>query len=280
MTKDIFDSNLLGQKRAKFVSKWDKSDFLWTYMAKNVCDRVHDTLRDYDNALDIGTRKMYIPRAFKQKDKVKHWDTQEAFALDEPYTASIIAPITTIKPHSYDLLTSLLNLHNINNIQSELQIYNQLLKPGGLLIANLFGEENLKELRKALYQAEMEVLGGISPRISPNITLKDAGNLLFMAGFKLPVADKESLTINYKSPLKFLKDIQYMGESNSLINRLKTPKKPKAFIAALCHYLQEIAGGDDGSINISVEIITLTGWKSDGTMNPKTTPNAPFEWML
>lgn len=265
MTKAIFDTQLYQQKRKKSAPNWQKSDFLWIYMAKNIRERVYDTLRDYDNALDIGTRLQYVPKAFTKNDKVKYWDIIDDYSLAD---LGNIPP----RPNHYDLVTSLLNIHNINNIQSELKYYNQLLKSGGLMIANFFGEDNLIELRQALYKAETEVLGGISPRISPTITLNDAGNLLFMAGFKIPVADKETIIINYPTPLALLKDIQNMGESNILINRLKQPKKPKKFIANLLNQLQEIAGNNDGTLSITCEVITITGWKDDGTMNPKTNP--------
>ncbi|MFV0320900.1 MAG: methyltransferase domain-containing protein [Alphaproteobacteria bacterium] len=268
MAKAIFDTQLYQQKRKKSAPHWHKSDFLWTYMAKNIRERVYDTLRDYEYALDIGTRLQYVPNTFTDNEKVKHWDTLDDYSLADQE----LMQNPPLKNNHYDLVTSLLNIHNINNIQSEFKQYNQLLKSGGLMIANFFGEDNLIELRQALYKTETEVLGGISPRISPTITLNDAGNLLFMAGFKIPVADKETITISYSSPLAFLKDIQNMGESNMLINRLKQPKKPKEFIANLLNQLQEIAGNDDGTLSITCEVITITGWKDDGTMNPKTNP--------
>lgn len=41
------------------------------------------------------------------------------------------------------------------------------LKPDGLFIAAMFGGDTLQELRIAHAQAEQEVEGGISPRVSP-----------------------------------------------------------------------------------------------------------------
>ena len=37
----------------------------------------------------------------------------------------------------------------------------------------------------------MEIKGGITPRISPFVDIKDAGNLLIRTGFSLPVAEKD-----------------------------------------------------------------------------------------
>ena len=61
--------------------------------------------------------------------------------------------------------------------------------PDGLLLAAFFGGQTLSELRAAIGQSEIETRGGISPRVSPMIDIRDAGTLLQRSGFALPVAD-------------------------------------------------------------------------------------------
>ncbi|XP_050382015.1 putative methyltransferase At1g22800, mitochondrial isoform X2 [Argentina anserina] len=45
----------------------------------------------------------------------------------------------------------------------------------------------------------MEREGGISPRISPLAQVRDAGNLLTMAGFTLPGVDLDEYVVRYPS---------------------------------------------------------------------------------
>ncbi len=272
MQPPLFDENLWFKRRKKTLPHWDKVDFLWKYFAQNMSERIYDTLRSYDKALDVGTRKFYIPSLFTDKSKVAYWDTQESFDIGSPYSASIISHKPQFKAEYYDLITNLLNLHHVNNIQKTLQDYHKALTPGGVFIASFFGEDNCIELKQAFYQAEQDILKGASPRFTPAISIQDAGNLLFAAGFKLPVADKQTLILNYKNPLQLLKEIKNMGENNILLNRLKEPKKPKALFESFFDKIQTIAGQPDGSLNITCEVITVTGWKDDGSMDPKTNP--------
>jgi NADH dehydrogenase [ubiquinone] 1 alpha subcomplex assembly factor 5 len=69
------------------------------------------------------------------------------------------------------------------------------LNPNGVLIGNIFGEDTLQgkilqlfylELRIAFTLAESERSGGISPHISPFITIIELGNLLARSKFNLP----------------------------------------------------------------------------------------------
>ena len=88
-------------------------------------------------------------------------------------------------PASFDLVISLLNLHWVNDLPGALLQVRQALKPDGLFLAAMFGGETLKELRRAIADAEIENEGGLSPRISPFADVRDAGNLLQRAGFTL-----------------------------------------------------------------------------------------------
>ena len=95
----------------------------------------------------------------------------------------------------FDLVISNLSLHWLNDFPGTLSQVFRILKPDGLFLASFLGEQTLFELQQSFYQAEIEVEGGVSPRISPFIRLKDAGNLLVRAGFALPVADAEKIIV-------------------------------------------------------------------------------------
>src|SRR6185436_423434 len=99
---------------------------------------------------------------------------------------------------SFDLVTSILSLHAVNDLPGTLLQIRRVLKPDGLFIAAMFGGETLKELRVAFAAAEEATLGGISPRVSPFADVRDVGGLLQRAGFALPVTDVERTVIRYR----------------------------------------------------------------------------------
>ena len=90
------------------------------------------------------------------------------------------------------------------------------LRPDGLLLAAMLGGQTLIELRTALFEAELEQEGGVSPRVSPAIELGDAAALLQRAGYALPVADSETITATYPDALALMRDLRGMGETNAL----------------------------------------------------------------
>ncbi len=61
----------------------------------------------------------------------------------------------------------------------------------------LAGGATLTELRQSLAEAESEATGGLSPRVFPFADVRDMGGLLQRAGFALPVADSETVTVRY-----------------------------------------------------------------------------------
>ena len=71
----------------------------------------------------------------------------------------------------------------------------------GLFLGCLLGGQSLQELRTALAVAETEIYGGISPRVAPFADVRDMGGLLQRAGFALPVADSEPITVRYATCL-------------------------------------------------------------------------------
>ena len=71
------------------------------------------------------------------------------------------------------------------------------MKPDGLLLAALIGGETLTELRESFSAAELEIEGGVSPRVAPFADVRDMGGLLQRAGFALPVTDSDTLTVRY-----------------------------------------------------------------------------------
>lgn len=157
-----------------------------------------------------------------------------------------------LAPQSLDLFVSLLTLHTANDLVGALAQTRLALKPDGLFIAAVFGEDTLGNFRRALYTAETEITGGVAPRIAPAAVIEDYGAALQRAGFALPVIDVDKFEVTFSMPLNLLKDLRGMGETN-VLNQKSPPLRRAVLARALS--LFEQGGGQE-----KFEIVYLTGW--------------------
>lgn len=162
-----------------------------------------------------------------------------------------------------DLFASVLTLHAANDLPGALAQIRRCLKPDGLFVAALFGGETLTELRQALAEAEIEIDGGLSPRVAPFVDVRDAGSLLQRAGFAQPVVDVDTMTVRYEHPLKLLADLRGMGETNVLNERRRTFLKRRV-LASACEIHARKFAGSDGRVPATFEVLYLTGFAPAG----------------
>ncbi len=160
---------------------------------------------------------------------------------------------------TFDLVTSLLSLHWVNDLPGALAQIRLALKPDRLFLAAMLGGETLKELRQALAEAEIAVEGGLSPRVSPFAGVRDAGGLLQRAGFALPVVDTETLTVVYSDPLKLIADLRAMGETNAINERRRSLTRRATLLEAADRYRKAFADAE-GRVPATFQVIYLTGW--------------------
>ena len=210
-------------------------------------------------ALDLGCRTGQLSTLLKEIpgiDYVIGSDMAERMQPDMVMDEEMIA----LAPESVNLIVSVLNLHWVNDLPGCLVQLHRILKPKGLLIASMFGGDTLKELNHAMREAEMETKGGISPHISPFALVKDAGRLLQRAGYHLPVADSDTITVMYPDATTLMHDLRMIGENNALCQRNSSFILQKTLASINQHYAR-LYGNEHGEIPASFEIITLTGWK-------------------
>ncbi len=161
--------------------------------------------------------------------------------------------------HQHDLVIHSLGLHWANDPVGQLIQCRRALQPDGLLLASVLGGQTLHELRACLAQAEIEVSGGLSPRVAPMAEVRDLGALLQRAGLALPVADTVPLTAEYRSMTHLMHDLRQMGETNALAARMRKPSRRSLFERANEIYEQTFPA-PGGGILATFELIVLTGW--------------------
>jgi NADH dehydrogenase [ubiquinone] 1 alpha subcomplex assembly factor 5 len=157
-----------------------------------------------------------------------------------------------------------LSLHWINDLPSVLTQINRALKPDAPFIAAMSGGDSLFELRGSLQLAEQERLGGIGTHISPLADVRDVGNLLTRAGFKLLTVDVDDIIVDYPSSFALMSDLQYMGEANAALRREASGIRKDVLLATEAIY-REMYGEtqEDGSVTVpaTFRTIYMIGWK-------------------
>ena len=277
----VFDRTLVRRRRDRAAARLAAHDFLILDAADRLVDRLEDIGRTFDRALDLGCHGGEIGRALAATDKVG-WlaqsDLSPAMVARAPATstrARLAADEERLPfaANTLDLVISGLSLHWVNDLPGVLLQICRMLTPDGLFLATMFGGETLGELRAVLIDAELEITGGASPRISPFVDVRDAGMLLQRAGFSLPVVDAEAVRVTYADPLALLRDVGGMGEANALVSRNKTPLRRDVLARAFELY-GERHTTEDGRINSTFQFVTLTGWKPHASQQKPLRPGS------
>jgi SAM-dependent methyltransferase len=244
----VFDRAHVRRHRARAHAD---CDFLFRYALNSIGERLLDVRREFPLALQTGTRPgltLATPRIARLV--TMDWQDAEIAGDDEflPFAAG-----------TFDLIASCFNLHNVNDVPGALAQAKRALKPDGLFIAAFLGGETLRELRESMMQAEMQVSGGVSPRVAPFADKQDAGALMQRAQFALPVVDSERIVVTYDHPLKLMRELRLMGEANAVSARSRRIPPRELFAAASDYYIKNFSD-PDGRVRATFEIIVMTGW--------------------
>jgi hypothetical protein len=147
------------------------------------------------------------------------------------------------------------------------------LKPDGLLLAAMLGGDTLIELRQSFAAAEVDLEGGISPRVAPSADLRDVGGLLQRAGFALPVTDIDTVVVRYASAFALMQDLRRMGATNILVERRRAPTR-RATLLRMAEIYAERFSDPDGRIRARFEIVWLSGWAPDASQPKPLKPGS------
>lgn len=158
-----------------------------------------------------------------------------------------------------DLVVSLLGLQVVNDLPGALVQIRRALKPDGLFLATLPAGDTLAELRASLIAAETEATGGARPRVAPFAPLQALAGLLQRAGFALPVADVDRVTVRYPDMFALLKDLRAMGATGPLADPDASPARRALFARAAAHYAATFADAD-GRVRATFDLAHLSAW--------------------
>lgn len=238
-------------RKQRAAAGFAEAAFLHARAAEDLVERLEAIPRRFERALVIGGGG-FVGRAVAERLELaaRIGEIAEAEALFEdalPYAAQ-----------SFDLIVAPLALHWVNDVPGALIQMRLALKPDGLMLASLFGGATLNELRLALLEAESEITGGAAMRVAPFAQLEDVAGLMQRAGFALPAADRDVVTVRYGEPLRLLADLRAMGETAAFVERAPALRR-SVLLRAMQIYRQRFADAD-GRVRATFEILTATGW--------------------
>ncbi|KAK5110070.1 hypothetical protein LTR62_006315 [Meristemomyces frigidus] len=307
---EVFDARtkyLHKERSAANVEQSRQVDYIRDEVAARLSDRLLDISRQFPRVLDFGTNACNIARVLtrpppdlggegeeaqdkattqpisKKVGEIVCTDTSPAMLYrdaEEPFNKEINVTRDVLQqpeylpyePESFDLVMSSMSLHWINDLPSVLTQINSLLKPDAPFLAAMSGGDSLYELRGSLQLAEQERLGGIGTHISPLADVRDVGNLLSRAGFKLLTVDVDDIIVDYPSIFALMADLQSMGEANAALRREYGGINRDVLLATEAIY-REMYGEEqeDGRVTIpaTYRTIYMIGWKeSENTPKP------------
>src|SRR5487761_1684828 len=246
----IFDARAVRYHRARAVRLGLGAEFLFERAAVDLAERLGEIKRRLPVALDGrgGVNRLVAA------------DPCEALARRAPRPAVVLdLEALPFAPHSFDLVLSPLLLHWVNDLPGALLQLRRMLKPGGLLLATLFGGETLNALHAALIEAELDSAGGASPRISPFADLRDVGGLLQRAGFTEPVVDADRTDVEYADAFAPMRDLRAMGEANAQHERRKSATRRRT-LARAAELYRRSAPAPGGRVVATFQTLTLAAW--------------------
>jgi SAM-dependent methyltransferase len=237
----LFDFSAAARARIR-AKRLDGDRFLERAAMDGIAHRLQAVTRKFERGLWIGEAVPQEIADFAQNWVCADFDACEMLAA----------------PDDCDLAVSLFSLQAINDLPGALIQIRRHLKPDGLFLGALLGGASLSELRAAFAHAEIATRGGVSPRVAPFADVRDLGSLLQRAGFALPVADVERLTVRYREFSGLVRDLRAHGLTNCLSERSRQPLRRDTLAALQAYYASQ--HGEDGKLLARFETLYLTGW--------------------
>jgi len=264
----VFDRNALRVRRERAAREWQARSFLKREIANRLVERLDDVRRSFPLALDLGCHGDEIASALDEHQKGERTTIGSLIRADlglgfarRANGPALVADEEALPfaPGRFDLVVSAMSLHWVNDLPGTLIQIARILKPDGLFLGAMLGGATLWQLRQALAAAESEIEDGLSPRVSPFADLADAAGLLQRAGFALPVADSETIDVEYSSALELMRELSAMGESNLVVERRRGLARRATLLRAAEIYRERFTQAS-GRVAASFDVLFLHGW--------------------
>ena len=231
---------------------------LLTRIADEIEERLAMVSRRFERALDLGAGPGLLGERLRAQGlDVVSVDAGALFAAHLGGTQCDEDRLP-FPPATFDLVVSGGTLDSVNDLPGALVQIRRLLRPDGLFLAAFAGAGSLPLLRQVMRAADQAEDQPASPRLHPQIDIRAAGDLLGRAGFALPVADSEKVSVRFPTLDRLVDDLRALGWTNILSARSRRPIGRVGLAAARAAFAA--AADPDGRATERFEIIHLSGW--------------------
>jgi SAM-dependent methyltransferase len=250
---EIFDRRRRRIRRDRAAPGFAAHDFLHARMAVELLERLDSVQRPFTRALDLGCMDGRVGKALEARGiAVVSADAGFRFARDAG-GVQCDEDRLPFADASFDLVIACGGLDQVNDLPGALVLIRRALRSDGLFLGAFAGAGSLARLRAILLASEDRAVA----RLHPQIDVRSAGDLLARAGFALPVADGERVTVRYGSLFRLLEDLRGTA-ANSLLADAAPPINRTALARAA--ELFAAAADADGKTAETIEIVHLLGW--------------------
>lgn len=227
-------------KRAGEVADW-----LGEALVEDAEERIDFMLLDPRRALIIGEAAPRLAGLLERRGS--RITVADAATLDEERPWPF---------EGFSLIVSLATLDTVNDLPGALIHMRTALAPQGIAIASMIGAGSLPRLRAAMLAADD---ARPAARIHPGVDVKSGAALLQRAGFARQVADSWTLRLRYSALDDLIFDLRSQGLTSAFAD-VAPPITRAGIERARAAFLE---GADkDGKVVETLEVLTLTGWKS------------------
>ena len=273
----LIDTASHRQRRERAAAGFGGHNFLKQAVADRIADRVGLMQREFPLVLDLGCHRGEVAQALATTNKVGRVICADpsfgmARRADSPALVMDYDRLC-FAANSFDAIVSGFALHWVNDMAGLLGVARRLLKEDGLLLISMPGGTSFAGLRATLAMAETEISGGLSPRVLPMADMRACAGLLTQAGFALPVADSETMTITWADAWAMMRDLRGMGETNALVGRIRHFTGKTMFDRSRAIYGEKFATSD-GRVYAEIELITLTAWTPSSSQQTPLPPGS------
>lgn len=248
-----FDRQLRRLRRDRAQPRFAAADFLHRRAGDELLARLDLVTRPFGDALELGCADASLSARLRARGlRVVSADAGFRFA----HAAAGVHCDEDRLPFGdgvFDLIVSALALDSVNDLPGALTLARRALRPDGLFLAVIHGAGGLPRLRSAMLAADASG-GGAAARVHPQIDVKAAGDLLARAGFALPVADVETVSVRYRRWESLVGDLRAMAATNILAARSRAPLGRRAQASAAAQFEA------DAGVAETFNLIHLSGW--------------------
>jgi malonyl-CoA O-methyltransferase len=177
------------------------------------------------------------------------------------------------KRNRFDVVVSNMALHWSGNPGTTLREMRRVLKPGGIFLISMPGDESLQELRVCLTDLDKKWWGKVWPRFPELPDMQTFGDILASSGFYQAIADRDPIQAAFADTDTLIRGLKKMGGGNHYANRLPG-LTPKGYFRELSELYQQRFGHPDGRIKVSMEILFGHAWKADPSRKAEQDPKA------